>query len=122
MIRHVKFVELPVLDQDRALAFYVDRMGLKVAKNVAYGDDGLRWIELRLPGAETTLLLTEASGEPPTKPMLVLKVDDVAASYQALRTKEVEFTQPPTIAPWEKSSSFALLHDSEGNIVMIVDA
>ena len=34
---HVQFAELPVSDQDRAIAFYVDKLGLTVAGRLLTG-------------------------------------------------------------------------------------
>lgn len=44
-IRHVTFVVLPVTDQDRALAFYVQQLGFEMATDSGY-QQGARWIEL----------------------------------------------------------------------------
>ena len=44
MIRRLKFVGIPVADQDRALAFYRDRLGFKVHTDQPMGP-GKRWIE-----------------------------------------------------------------------------
>jgi lactoylglutathione lyase len=119
MIKHIKFVELPVSDQDRALKFYTEILGFTVRKDSPYKDKW-RWIELQIPGADTAALLTEKSSDKePDKPSLVLVVDDVIDVHKALAAKNVRFTQEPTPAPWNKNQLFALLQDSEGNIVMI---
>ena len=52
MFKHLKYKELPVANQDRALRFYTEQLGLRVAVDRAYGD-GARWIELEIPGAQT---------------------------------------------------------------------
>lgn len=49
MIRGVKIVSIPVSDQDRALEFYTDKLGFKVATDQPMGD-GKRWIEAHHPG------------------------------------------------------------------------
>ncbi len=46
-------VIVPVADQDRALKFYTDALGLETRADVPFGD-GNRWIEVAPPGAETT--------------------------------------------------------------------
>jgi catechol 2,3-dioxygenase-like lactoylglutathione lyase family enzyme len=56
MIRGVKFVSIPVVDQDRALAFYTEKLGFRVATDQPF-DDKQRWIELAIPGAETGVVL-----------------------------------------------------------------
>jgi catechol 2,3-dioxygenase-like lactoylglutathione lyase family enzyme len=48
-----------VTDQDRALAFYVDGLGLEKRVDVVRGD-GTRWIEVAPPGDGTTIALVPA--------------------------------------------------------------
>ena len=43
MVKGVKFVSIPVTDQDRALDFYVGKVGLKVVTDQPF-DDHQRWI------------------------------------------------------------------------------
>jgi catechol 2,3-dioxygenase-like lactoylglutathione lyase family enzyme len=58
-ISRVGLVGVPVTDQDRALAFYVDGLGLEKRMDVARGD-GTRWIEVGPPGDGTTIALIPA--------------------------------------------------------------
>lgn len=51
MVRGIKFVGIPVRDQDVALNFYTNALGLKVATDQPFNDKQ-RWIELLIPGAE----------------------------------------------------------------------
>src|SRR5262249_39832857 len=48
MIRKLKFTSIPVQDQDRALAFYVNALGSTLVTDQPMGP-GQRWIELRPP-------------------------------------------------------------------------
>ena len=52
-IEKIGTVIVPVSDQERAIAFYVDALGLEERADVPFGD-GNRWIEVAPPGAETT--------------------------------------------------------------------
>lgn len=118
-IRHVTFVELPVIDQDRALTFYVEQLGFEVATDSGY-QQGARWIELSVPGGQTNILLSLTDSIPRRKePRLALTVDDVRETHRLLADKGVSFTQEPTQAPWRPGRIFALLLDSEGNVVML---
>ena len=45
MIKGVKFVSIPVRDQDRALEFYTKKLGMRVITDSPF-DDTQRWIEL----------------------------------------------------------------------------
>jgi lactoylglutathione lyase len=119
MFKYVKFKELPVTDQDRAIKFYTEKVGLRVAQDKPY-QEGVRWIELEIPGAQTKILFSPRLDEKPTDtPSLALITDDVRTSYEELRAKGVVFTQEPTVATWNPQEMFALFRDSEGNTVLI---
>ena len=119
MFKHVKFSGLPVSDQDRAVAFYSDLMGLTLATAQQYGSGG-RGIELESPGSPTRILferrLDEAPGE---QPSLNIVVENVDTAYAALLAKGVVFDQDPIDAPWAPGERYALLRDSEGNLILI---
>jgi predicted enzyme related to lactoylglutathione lyase len=121
MFRHVKFAELPVVDQDRAILFYTEKVGLRKAVDSPYGN-GWRWLEFAIPGAATKILVTRRDGAPREEPAIILVVEDVSAAYETLQAKGVEFTQAPTRAPWSADESYALFRDSEDNIVMLGSA
>jgi predicted enzyme related to lactoylglutathione lyase len=114
MITHLKFMSIPVADQDRALKFYTEKLGFKIATNQEMGP-GKRWIELRLGKAETRLVLFTMDGEEGrvgTRMNCSLACDDVDATYRQLSERGVEFDGPPQKQPW---GSFVIMRDSEGN-------
>jgi hypothetical protein len=49
MLRGIDIVTIPVTDQGRALKFYTEKLGFKVATNQDFGDGKQRWIELLIP-------------------------------------------------------------------------
>jgi predicted enzyme related to lactoylglutathione lyase len=115
MIKGIKFVNIPVTDQARALAFYTEKLGLTVATNQAMGPAGQRWIELKIPGAETRVSLFTPPGHEDRVGSFVplsLWSDDVEGTYETLRARGVEFVGPPKKEPWGTSVIFK---DSEGN-------
>jgi len=117
MIKGIKFVNIPVRDQGRALAFYTETLGCSVATDQAMGPGGQRWIELKIPGAETRIsLFTPPGHEERVGSFLPLSLwaDDVDATYQTLKARGVEFLAPPKKEPWGTSVIFK---DSEGNQV-----
>lgn len=118
MPTYVRFVELPATDQQRAVKFYTEKLGFRVALDREY-QEGWRWVTLEIPGAQTKILLTKSNGASRDVPSLVLTVDDVDAIYQDLKEKGVEFTTTPQQAPWNSGETFAVFRDSEGNLVMI---
>ena len=117
---HIQFAELPVFDQDRAKAFYVDKLGCEVASDSPMGADGWRWIEVKFAGARTALhFVRRPDDKPSAEPVLVLVDDDVAATIEALRAKGVEIITEPQEAPWEPGRVVAEFRDSEGNRMVI---
>ena len=118
MIKAVKFVSIPVHDQDRALSFYTDKLGFTVATDQPFNDQQ-RWIELRIPGADTRLVLFTPDGHENRigdfQPIAFLSAD-VDKTYLELRARGVAFTAAPVTAEWGSSVIFS---DSEGNQFVI---
>lgn len=113
---YIQFAELPVSDQDRAKRFYTENLGCAVIADTPMGKDGWRWIELKLPGAETALHFHRRKDDLPSDdPVMVLVAADVGAAVEALRAKGVEIVSEPQEAPWEPGRTVAEFRDSEGN-------
>src|SRR3954464_15023826 len=62
MIKQIKFVSIPVADQNRALDFYTDKLGFTIITDQPF-DEKQRWIELRVPKAETRIVLFTSNGD-----------------------------------------------------------
>jgi catechol 2,3-dioxygenase-like lactoylglutathione lyase family enzyme len=60
-ITDVRTVAVPVTNADRALDFYVNKLGFEKRMDVPFGEGG-RWIEVAPVGAATTLALAPAGG------------------------------------------------------------
>jgi predicted enzyme related to lactoylglutathione lyase len=118
MLKYVKFSELPVDDQERALRFYTEAVGLTVAQDAATGDGG-RWIELAVPGAQTRLLLRQRTGAEDPAGHMVFITEDVKGAYEQLSGRGVQFTNEPAPSPWNPSEWYAQFLDSEGNRIVI---
>jgi len=114
MLKRIKFTSVPVQDQSRALEFYTKKLGLKVFTDQTMGDE--RWIELKVNGAETMLVLFKQPQNTPGAPAVVFVTDNVQATYEELKAKGVEFVQPPKKEHW---GEHAILKDSEGNLVLV---
>ncbi|RAZ90265.1 glyoxalase [Mesorhizobium hawassense] len=118
---HIQFAELPVFDQDRAKAFYTDKLACQVIADHPMGDGGWRWLELAFPHAVTNLhFIGRADASPSEGPVLVLVDDDVEATVASLKAKGVEIVSEPQEAPWEPGRVIAEFHDSEGNRMVLV--
>ena len=62
MIKQIKFVSIPVADQNRALDFYTEKLGFTIITDQPF-DEKQRWIELRIPKAETRVVLFTPEGD-----------------------------------------------------------
>jgi predicted enzyme related to lactoylglutathione lyase len=116
MITQVKFIGIPVRDQQRALTFYREALGFKVATDQAMGPGpGQRWIELRVGGSETRVVLFTPPGQEDRVGSFFngsLQADNVQKTFEELEAKGVEFVQKPKTETWGTS---AIFKDSEGN-------
>lgn len=116
---HLQFAELPVSDQDRAKAFYTDKLGCRVVADASMGGDW-RWIELGFEGADTALhFVPRQNEEPSSDPVLVLVEDDVRGTVETLRAKGVEIVTEPEEAAYMPGVTVAEFRDSEGNRMVL---
>ncbi len=114
MIRGIKFVGIPVNDQDAALKFYTEALGFKVTTDQPFSEKQ-RWIELMIPGADTGLALFTPPGHEDrigTFQSLTFWCDDVFATAKAMAAKGVKFFQEPKTETWGTS---AIFEDQDGN-------
>ena len=118
MIKRIKFLGIPVLDQDRALNFYTEKLGFRVFTDQQFSAKQ-RWIELSIPGAETGIVLFTPDGHEDRVGTFVntsWDVDNVEKTYAELQGKGVEFAGAPEKQPW---GSFVRMKDSEGNQIVL---
>ena len=111
MISRLNVASIYVLDQEEALDFYVNKLGLEKGNDVRQGD--YRWLTVRVPGGQPTEISLEQPGPPlhdeataeqlrelVTKGALgglVFITDDARSLYETLRERGVtDFTQEPT--------------------------
>ena len=108
-LEHVRLSSLYVLDQNAAIDFYVNVLGLEVTADVDYGF--MRWLTVGVPG-DTRQIMLELPGPPAHDPAtadavrqlvakggggwLAFQVTDVDAVHEELVAKGVEITDPPT--------------------------
>lgn len=114
MITRVKFVAIPITDQDRALKFYTVQLGFALKTDQASAE-GMRWIELEPPGADTRVVLFTADAHKlliGTPSNITFGTNDVMQTYEEMKARGVEFTGPPTEQPW---GTFAQFKDPDGN-------
>lgn len=118
MIKSLKFVTIPTSDQDRALAFWTEKMGFRIVTDQPMGP-GTRWIELGIPGAETGVVLFTPEGQEDRIGSFFngsFACDDVEYSHRQLSARGVEFEGPPEKQPW---GTFAKFFDPDGNVFVL---
>ncbi|MGN6122701.1 MAG: VOC family protein [Sphingomonas oligoaromativorans] len=133
MTQGVQVAGLYVHDQDEALQFYVERLGFRVHTDAHNGD--YRWLTVQHPDQpdfqlglfrpqaptvdeETARRLLEAVAKG-AMPPLVLVVEDCHATYEAMRSRGVEFTQEPIARYGSVDASF---RDPSGNGWKLIQA
>ena len=130
MLKSLTNVNVFVHDQDEALAFYTEKLGMEVRADVTVPEmGGFRWLTVGLPGQDDVALALLPVPGPPvfdqeTSDMLkalvakgasgglFFDVEDCQRSYEELRARGVEFSQPPTPQPYGIDAGF---RDPSGN-------
>jgi catechol 2,3-dioxygenase-like lactoylglutathione lyase family enzyme len=111
MINTLKVTAIKVLDQEQALDFYVNKLGLEVGQDFQQGP--VRWLTVRVPGDPDTEIYLEEPRPPAYDDAtatqlreliakgavgwIAFETDNVRALYETLRARGVtDFTQEPT--------------------------
>ena len=122
----IKLTTIYVDDQDKALRFYSEILGL--AKKTDFSKGPFRWLTVVSPeepvGAELQLALNnnpaakayqEAMFQQ-SQPAVMFFTDDVKGDYDGIKARGAEFTRPPTDAT---GSTIAILNDTCGNLIQL---
>jgi catechol 2,3-dioxygenase-like lactoylglutathione lyase family enzyme len=123
MIKDVPLTGIFVNDQEAALDFYTNKLGLEKVQDEPYGE-GARWITISPKGARTRIVLKKAEkehekaivGRPDGAPILTLGTGDIRAAYDRLRRQGVRFLGEPYRYPWGIG---ALLLDQDGSPLLL---
>jgi len=127
--------QLWVHDQDEALAFYTEKVGMEVRADVTLDEmDGFRWLTVGVPGQDVSVTLMAIPGPPVMDAQtnqqvrdivakgfagtVFLETDDCRASYEELKSRGVEFTEPPEERPYGIDSGF---RDPSGNSIRLTE-
>jgi uncharacterized glyoxalase superfamily protein PhnB len=126
--------QLWVHDQDEALAFYTEKVGMEVRADVTLPEmDNFRWLTVGPPGQEDVSITLMAIPGPPVMDAetadqvrdvmakgfagtVFLTTDDCQASYEELKGRGVEFTETPEKRPYGIDSGF---RDPSGNSIRL---
>ncbi|HEX7300097.1 MAG TPA: VOC family protein [Solirubrobacteraceae bacterium] len=136
MLKTLSHVNVWVHDQDEALAFYTEKLGMEVRDDVTVAEMGnFRWLTVGPPGQPDVALALMVVPGPPVFDNdtagqlrtlmakgaaggLFFSSDDCRASYDELKSRGVEFTEEPTDRPYGVD---AALRDPSGNNIRIVE-
>ncbi|HWY89705.1 MAG TPA: VOC family protein [Solirubrobacteraceae bacterium] len=120
-ITQVGTVMVPVSDQDRAIAFYTDKLGFELRADIPFGD-GDRWVEVAPAGAATTIALV-----PPREGDTVgietrvgFSTDDVDADHASLRAAGVD-VDAEVMRMGDPVPPMFFFRDLDGNKFMAVE-
>jgi catechol 2,3-dioxygenase-like lactoylglutathione lyase family enzyme len=113
MTTRLSVATVKVLDQDEALDFYVNKLGLEKGQDIKQGP--FRWLTVRFPDDPSVEIFLEEPGPPVhdeataeqlreliakgAMGSLVLETDDARGLYATLKARgltEADFTQEPT--------------------------
>jgi uncharacterized glyoxalase superfamily protein PhnB len=126
--------QLWVHDQDEALAFYTDKLGMEVRSDVTLAEMGdFRWLTVSPPGQEDIAITLMAIPGPPVMDeqtagevrnlmskgfagTVFLTTDDVRRDYEELKSRGVEFTDEVEERPYGIDSGF---RDPSGNAIRL---
>jgi lactoylglutathione lyase len=119
-ITGVYTVGVPVTDQDRALEFYVDALGLEKRVDIPVERFGGRWIEVAPPGAPVTIaLVPERDGVPSgVETGIRLTTADAGAIHADLQRHDVEVGE---MLRWPEAPAMFAIRDPDGNGLEIVE-
>jgi predicted enzyme related to lactoylglutathione lyase len=122
----IKVTTLYVDDQEKALRFYTDVLGL--AKKADFSQGPYRWLTVasteQPDGPELQLAL---SNNPAGKayqqalfqqnqPAMMFFTDDIKGDHERIKSRGGEFTMPPTDVT---GSTIAMLKDTCGNLIQL---
>ncbi len=119
-LTEVATVAVPTSDQDRALEFYVATLGFELKFEAPFGD-GQRWIEVALPGTETTLALAPTPAGAPIgiDTGIRLRTKDADADHALLKFRGVD--ADPEVMRWPGVPPMFSFTDPDGNRLYIVE-
>jgi catechol 2,3-dioxygenase-like lactoylglutathione lyase family enzyme len=130
MLKQLTHTQVWVTDQDEALAFYTEKLGMELREDVTVPEMGnFRWLSVGVPGQPDVSITLMAVPGPPvfaeeTRDQILallskgasgglfFTTDDCQASYEELKGRGVEFAQEPTEQPYGLDAGF---RDPAGN-------
>jgi catechol 2,3-dioxygenase-like lactoylglutathione lyase family enzyme len=113
-------VIIPVSDQDKAIAFYRDKLGFNVIADVPFGE-GSRWVELAPPAGGCGIAVQTPPGgfEGGTEVGIALESTDVRADHNELVANGVDCDD--VMGGDGTVPTMFFFRDQDGNSLLIVE-
>ncbi len=113
-------VIVPVSDQDRALEFYLDKLGFEKRADIPFGGSE-RWVEVAPAGADTTIALQPPrEGEPVgIQTRVAFSTSDIDADHVALKARGVDVDEE-VMRMGDPVPPMFFFRDPDGNSAFIV--
>ena len=114
-------VVIPVSDQQRAIEFYVGKLGFAKRVDTPFGD-GLRWVEVGLDDEATTIALApppEGASTGNKETGISLHTEDIDAYHTQLKNGGVD-VDDQVMRLGDPVPPMFWLRDPEGNSLMVV--
>jgi catechol 2,3-dioxygenase-like lactoylglutathione lyase family enzyme len=120
-VAQVATVMVPVADQDRAIDFYVEKLGFEKRADVPFGDAN-RWVEVAPVGAATTVALVQPmeGQETGVESRVAFETTDIEADHAALRERGVDVDAEVMRMGGPVPPMF-FFRDQDGNRLLIVE-
>ena len=120
-ITQVGTVMVPVADQDRALEFYLGKLGFEKRADIPFGR-GERWVEVAPPGAATTIaLVLPREGEPTgIETRVGFTSTDIEADHSDLLARGVDADEQ-VMRMGDPIPPMFFFRDQDGNRFMTVE-
>jgi lactoylglutathione lyase len=119
VISAIATIGIPVTNQDRALEFYTETLGLQKQLDVPLPRLGGRWITIAPLGAGTTIALLRAHEGVPAgvETGIRLASPDAGAAHQRLSERGVDVGE---LLRWDGVPPMFAFHDPDGNGLEII--
>lgn len=110
---------IPVVDQDCALAFYVETLGFEKRLDTTVSA-GMRWIEVAPPGTAITVALVQARDGVPVgvETGIRLATSDAEDTHADLQARGVDLDE---VLHWPGVPPMFVFRDQDGNSLVIVE-
>ena len=119
-ITGIRTVGVPVTDQERALGFYLDKLGFETRMDVPVPKFGGRWIEVAPRGAAITIALVPSREDVPAgvETGIRLTTTDAAGVHGDLEARGVEVDE---LLRWPGMPPMFKFRDQDGNGLEITE-